>query len=100
MGNEGNFAPTLVASVITAFRDGNAAALKESFGKLMSLAAIVRRYGGSSLRGLKPMLNAFGLPGGTLREPRLPLDSGEVEKMAKAVAALQIPGAPVLPESH
>ena len=96
MGNEGNFAPTLVASVIAAFRDGNAVALRESFGKLMSLAAIVRRYGGSSLRGLKPMLNAFGLPGGTLREPRLPLDGAEIQKMAKAVNALQIPGAPRL----
>ncbi len=96
MGNEGNFAPTLVASVLAAFRDGNAAALKESFGKLMALAAIVRRYGGSSLRGLKPMLNLFGVPGGTLREPRLPLDAAEVEKMAKAVAALKIPGAPQL----
>lgn len=96
MGNEGNFAPTLVASVLAAFREGNAVALRESFGKLMSLAAIVRRYGGSSLRGLKPMLNLFGVPGGTLREPRLPLDGAEVEKMAKAVAELQIPGAPRL----
>ena len=96
MGNEGNFAPTLVASVLAAFRDGNATALKESFGKLMALAAIVRRYGGSSLRGLKPMLNLFGVPGGTLREPRMPLDPAEVEKMAKAVDALQIPGAPRL----
>lgn len=96
MGNEGNFAPQLCASVIAAFRDGNATALRESFGKLMALAAIVRQYGGSSLRGLKPMLNAFGLPGGTLREPRLPLDSADVEKMAKTVAELQIPGAPRL----
>ena len=96
MGNEGNFAPTLCASVIAAFREGNAVALKESFGKLMSLADIVRRYGGSSLRGLKPMLNAFGVPGGTLREPRLPLGDAEIEKMVKAVAELQIPGAPRL----
>ena len=99
MGNEGNFAPTLVASVIAAFREGDAVALRESFGKLMSLAAIIRRYGGSSLRGLKPMLNAFGLPGGALREPRLPLDASDIEKMAKAVAALQIPGAPRLAAS-
>ena len=99
MGNEGNFAPTLVAAVLAAFKEGNAAALKESFGKLMSLAAIVRKYGGSSLRGLKPMLNLFGVPGGTLREPRLPLDRAEVEKMAKAVAELQIPGAPRLQTS-
>jgi dihydrodipicolinate synthase/N-acetylneuraminate lyase len=97
MGNEGNFAPTLVASVIAAFREGDASGVRESFGKLMSLAAIVRRYGGSSLRGLKPMLNAFGLPGGTLREPRLALDGAEIEKMVKAVTALQIPGAPQLP---
>lgn len=96
MGNEGNFAPTLVAAVLRAFGEGDNVALKESFGKLMALAAIVRRYGGSSLRGLKPMLNLFGVPGGTLREPRLPLDAAEVEKMARAVDALQIPGAPRL----
>jgi 4-hydroxy-tetrahydrodipicolinate synthase len=96
MGNEGNFAPTLAAAVLAAFKAGDNVALKESFGKLMSLAAIVRRYGGSSLRGLKPMLNLFGVPGGTLREPRMPLDPAEVEKMAKAVDALQIPGAPRL----
>lgn len=100
MGNEGNFAPTLVAAVLAAFRAGDAVALKESFGRLMSLAAIVRRYGGSSLRGLKPMLSLFGVPGGALREPRLPLDAAEVEKMARAVDALAIPGAPRLKASQ
>jgi dihydrodipicolinate synthase/N-acetylneuraminate lyase len=65
----------------------------------MALALIVRRYGGSSLRGLKPVLRLFGLPGGPLREPRLPLDAAEVEKMALALDQLQIPGAPRLPKS-
>jgi 4-hydroxy-tetrahydrodipicolinate synthase len=98
MGNEGNFAPTLCSSVITAFKAGDDLAIKENFGKLMSLAQIVRKYGGSSLRGLKPMLSLFGVPGGPLREPRMPLDPAEVEKMAKAVDALNIPGAPKLPK--
>lgn len=98
MGNEGNIAPALANSVITAFQANDKDGVRASFGKLMSLALIVKRYGGSSLRGLKPLLNAFGLPGGTLREPRLPLDAAEVGKMVKAVLELKLPELPPLPK--
>ena len=91
MGNEGNIAPALAHSVITAFEANDQEQLRVALGKLMSLALIVKRFGGASLRGLKPLLNAFGLPGGTLREPRLPLEAAEIEKMVKAVKELNIP---------
>ena len=91
MGNEGNIAPALANSVITAFEANDKEAVRTSFGKLMSLARIVHHYGGSSVRGVKPFLNALGLPGGTLREPRLALDSSEIEKMVKAVKELNLP---------
>lgn len=94
MGNEGNLAPALANSVISAFEANDKDRLRASFAKLMSLALIVKRYGGSSLRGLKPLLNAFGLPAGTLREARLPLDAAEIDKMMKAVLELQLPELP------
>ena len=98
MGNEGNIAPSLAASVVTAFQAKDLERLRDSFGKLMGLAEIVKRYGGATLRGLKPLLNAFGLPGGTLREPRLPIDAADLDTMIKAVLALQIPELPPLPK--
>ena len=96
MGGEGNFAPALVASVISAWQVKDMDRLRESFGKLMGLAAIINRYGGSTLRGLKPLLNAFGLPGGTLRDPRVAIGPDELEEMIKAVLELKIPGTPPL----
>lgn len=95
MGTEGNFAPVLVASVINAFKEGDYEALRRHFDKLLAFAAINERYGGgSAARAMKPLLNAFGLPGGTLRSPRLPISSTDLEHMIEAVSALGLPGLP------
>ena len=96
MGGEGNFSPTLVASVIAAFQARDMESLRISFGKLMTFTAINNRYGGSSMRAMKPLLNAFGLPGGTLRPPRLPISATELDAVVKAILRLQIPGIPPL----
>ncbi|MBI4189565.1 MAG: dihydrodipicolinate synthase family protein [Betaproteobacteria bacterium] len=98
MGGEGNFSPTLVASVITAFQARDMDLLRESFRKLMGLAAIDTRFGGtaSSMRAMKPLLNAFGLPGGTLRPPRMPISATELDKAIAAVQKLNLPGIPPL----
>lgn len=96
MGGEGNFSPKLVASVISAWQTKDMERLRESYGKLMGLAAIINRFGGSTLRGLKPLLNAFGLPGGALRDPRLPINSADLDEMIKAVLALKLPDTPPL----
>jgi 4-hydroxy-tetrahydrodipicolinate synthase len=98
MGGEGNFSPALVASVISAFKAKDMETVRVSFGKLMALASIINRYGGFTLRGFKPLLNAYGLPGGTLRPPRLPISPADAEEMVKAVAKLEIPGIPPLPK--
>ncbi len=90
MGHEGNLAPQLVQSVISTFEAGDMLALRESWGKLLALDAIVKRYGGSTLRGLKPLLNAFGLPGGTLRLPRIAISDVDLDAMIKAVLQLRI----------
>lgn len=94
MGGEGNFSPALVQTVITAFEAKDMDALRISFGKLMALTAINNRYGGSSMRAMKPLLNAFGLPGGTLRSPRLPVSAADLDEVVKAVLKLDIPGIP------
>ncbi len=99
MGGEGNFSPALVASVISAYQNDDHAALAENFGKLVALNALDTRFGGtpSSMRAMKPLLNAFGLPGGTLRPPRLPIGAAELEQAIQAVLKLNIPGIPPLP---
>lgn len=97
MGGEGNFSPALVASVISSWQAKDMDRLRESFGKLLALTAISNRYGGSAMRAMKPLMNAFGLPGGTLRPPRLPITAAELAEVVKAVVKLNLPGVPPLP---
>ena len=61
------------------------------------LRAAVNQFGGSSGRGIKPLLNKLGLPGGTLRAPRIAISDAEAEQMLNAYAALKLPFAPMLP---
>lgn len=95
-GFEGNFAPELYAAVISAFNDGDDERLRESYSKLLALNALTAGYGGpSSMRAMKPLMNAFGLPGaGALRSPRLPIDQSELERLIEAVLRLELPGIP------
>lgn len=91
MGPEGNLAPRLCASVIANFVNEDREALRLAFDKLLSLWAIISRYGGSMLRGLKPLMNAYGLPAGALRSPRLPISATDLREMIAAVVKLEIP---------
>ena len=94
MGGESNFMPSLVGSVISAYQAKDAERVRVSFGKLMALAAVINRYGGFTVRGLKPAMNAFGFPGGMLREPRVALEPAEIDKMVNELLAIKIPGVP------
>jgi 4-hydroxy-tetrahydrodipicolinate synthase len=94
MGGEGNFMPTLVQSVITSWEAKDYDGLRSSYSKLMRLAEIFSRGGGGANRSMKPIMNAFGLPGGTIRAPRLPVSAEEVAKRVKEIVALDIPGLP------
>jgi 4-hydroxy-tetrahydrodipicolinate synthase len=96
MGGEGNFMPSLVASVITAWKARDHEGLRESFGKLMALTAINNRFGGSAMRGMKPLMSAFGFPAGKLRLPRMPITQTELDGMIDVVLKLNIPGTPPL----
>ncbi len=92
MGGEGNFSPEMVASVIEAWRDKDLPRARDAFSRLMAFADLYVRYGGHSARGLKPLMNLFGLPGGALRPPRLALPEKDVAEFARKVAALNLPG--------
>jgi 4-hydroxy-tetrahydrodipicolinate synthase len=70
-GMEGNIAPKLVASVVSAFVAKDIASMHESFRKLMLLHAILRGPVRENQRAIKPVLNAFGLGGGHIRPPRI-----------------------------
>ena len=96
MGGEGNLSPALVASVIAAWQAKDMETLRVSFGKLVALNGIEARYGGtaSSMRAMKPMMNAFGLPGGYLRPPRLPVSAADLKEIIQAVRKLDLPGLP------
>ncbi len=97
MGGEGNFSPKMVAAVINAWKANDQAAVAVAFGKLMAFAGIYSRFGGGhSGRGLKPLMNAYGLPGGYLRPPRLPLPAAQIDEMARLVDAMNLPGIPKL----
>ncbi|MEO8136469.1 MAG: hypothetical protein ABI831_21145, partial [Betaproteobacteria bacterium] len=51
------------------------------------------RYGGP-VRAMKPLLNALGLPGGTLRLPRMAITDDQLQDVLQATLALKIPGLP------
>jgi len=99
MGGEGNLSPQLVASVITAFEASDMALLRKSFSKLMAFTAIQKRFGGSSMRAMKPLMNAYGLPGGTLRPPRLPITPEELAGVLRQTIELDLPGLPPAPRA-
>lgn len=92
MGGEGNIAPEMVTSVISAFAAGDREALRHNFDRLMAFAAIYVRFGGATMRGMKPLMNAFGLPGGELRPPRLRISDADLQKMIAEIEKLNLPG--------
>jgi len=90
IGHEGNLAPKLVASVISAFQSGDKLQLVKAFGALMGKHEIHDHHGGP-VRAMKPLLSAFGLPGGTIRLPRLAISAEELNEVIEATDRLNIP---------
>jgi dihydrodipicolinate synthase/N-acetylneuraminate lyase len=94
MGFEGNISPELVMGVINAFAAGDMETLKTNYGKLVELSAMHMPYSGSSGRSVKPMLNAFGLPAGALKPPRMPVSSDIVDRLILETIKLDLPNFP------
>jgi len=94
MGHEGNLSPELARRVISSFEAGDLATLQTSFRTLMAIHALHYRYGGP-VRAMKPLLNALGLPGGTLRLPRMAITEAQLDDVLRETLALKITGLPV-----
>ena len=95
MGHEGNLAPRLWASITSTFEAGDSAGLRTAWRLLMGIYRIHQRHGGP-VRAMKPLLNAFGLPGGTVRLPRMAITAAELEAVVADTLALRIPELPPL----
>jgi 4-hydroxy-tetrahydrodipicolinate synthase len=90
-GMEGNIAPKMIASVISAFIAKDMDLMHASFRKLMLLHALLKGPVTENMRAIKPVLNAYGLNGGTIRPPRIAIEGAELDNMLNAIEALQIP---------
>ena len=82
LSSEGNLAPRLCVSVVEAYGRGDFDASQAAYARLLRLHAGLRRLGG--IAAVKCAIELLGLPGGTVRLPRLPLDADR----RAAVAAL------------
>lgn len=91
MTTEANIAPALVSSVIDAFDAGDLETLRQTYSTLVSLHLALNRFGGSGGRGMKPLLDSLGLPGGMLRSPRKPIGMDDQQKLLQFVLQLDLP---------
>jgi 4-hydroxy-tetrahydrodipicolinate synthase len=93
MGAESNIAPQLFAATIRSFDAGDWEAFRKCYRQLLSLYSTVFQFNGNSSaqRGIKPLMNAFGLPGGSVRPPMVALEGAELAAMVAAVDKIGIP---------
>jgi len=94
LSGEANIAPALAVAVLKAFERKDFDALRTNYEHLYRLHTLVNRFGGSAGRGIKPLLNRLGLPGGALRLPRLAIRGEEQTQMLQDYVALALPEAP------
>jgi 4-hydroxy-tetrahydrodipicolinate synthase len=80
LSSEANLAPQLCASVVDAYRRGDAAGLRQSFGTVLRLSLAL--YGAGGIRATKAVLGRFGLAGGPPRRPQLPVAQAVVDELA------------------
>jgi len=88
LSSEGNVAPRLCVSVVEAYGRGDLTVAHSSYARLMRLFAETRRLGG--LSATKAMLELLGLPGGSPRPPRLPVDDATRAEISRVLDALDI----------
>lgn len=98
MGHEGNLAPTMVTELIAAFEARDQERLRRAYALLLAVYRIHYQHGGP-VRAMKPLLNALGLPGGTVRLPRMAISDDELAQVLNATLKLNIPGLPTHPVS-
>ena len=89
MGHEGNLAPSIASNVISAFDSGDQERLQKAYALLLAVYRIHHKHGGP-VRAMKPLLNALGLPGGTVRLPRMAINDEELAGVLDATRKLNI----------
>lgn len=90
LANESNLKPELAAGIIEACKRNDFEGMRDNYSKLMALFEINQRYGGSSMRAMKPLMRKFGFDGGILRAPRQPIDDEQAEQAAAEIRRLGI----------
>ena len=65
--------------VVRAYREGDAAAMSASFGKLLRLFGAL--YGAGGIRATKGVLDRLGFAGGIPRKPQLPVSAETVDRL-------------------
>jgi 4-hydroxy-tetrahydrodipicolinate synthase len=90
LSSEGNLTPRLCASLVDAHARGDFTSSAAAYAWLLRLHAGLRRLGG--IAATKYALELLGLPGGTVRAPRLPLDDDRRAAVAALVEALDVRG--------
>lgn len=88
LSSEGNLAPKLCASVVTAAREGDAARFFDLWGKLLRL--FMALYGNGGIRVTKAVLGHYGLAGGYPRKPRLPVEQKALDQALSVVEAIGV----------
>jgi 4-hydroxy-tetrahydrodipicolinate synthase len=88
LSSEGNLVPTLCVEIVEAYARGDDTACRSAYARLMSLHAGFRRLGG--IAAVKCALELLGLPGGTVRRPRLPLDDARRAEVATLLDAFDL----------
>ena len=90
-GMEGNIVPKVAAAIVSGFVAKDMDLMHRSFRSLMQVRTILRGTVRSNMRGIKPVLNAYGLNGGHVRPPRIAISGAELDSALDAIEALQIP---------
>jgi 4-hydroxy-tetrahydrodipicolinate synthase len=88
LSSEGNLAPRLCGSVVDAYARGDFGACQAAYARLLRLHAGLRRLGG--IAATKYALELLGLPGGTVRPPRLPVDGDRRAAVAALIDGLDL----------
>ena len=88
LSGEGNLVPGLTARLCAAADANDLKAVQRAYRSLLALSNVLARFGASSGRGIKPLLDRLGLPGGTIRPPRLAIEGATLDALAEAVREL------------
>ena len=79
----------MITELIRAFESGDPDRLHQAYALLLAVYRIHHKYGGP-VRAMKPLLNALGLPGGTVRLPRMAINDAELAEVLDATFKLNI----------